>query len=68
MIICLFYDLNSPFQWLNSFEAVMSSSLIVQLKLKCSKKKPTHDEIIKAKEVYIQLSFEIYKGKLLRRF
>ena len=56
MIIWLFYDLNSPFKWLNSFEAVMSSSLIVQLKLKCRLKKPTNDEIIEAKEVYIQLS------------
>ena len=27
--------------------------------------KPTRDNIIEAKEVYIQLSFERYKGKLV---
>ena len=33
----------------------MSSNLVVQLKLKCLLKKPTHDDdIIEAKEVYIQ--------------
>ena len=26
--------------------------------------KPTHDDIIDAKEVYIQMSFRRYKGKL----
>ena len=29
--------------------------------------KPTHNDIIDAKEVYSQLSFEKYKGKLLMR-
>ena len=29
--------------------------------------KPTHDDIIEAKEVYIQLSFERYKGKSVLR-
>ena len=29
--------------------------------------KPTHDDIIEAKEVYIQLSFERYKVKLMLR-
>ena len=43
----------------------MSSSLVVQLKLKCLLKKPAHDDIIKAKEVYIQQSFVRYKGKLV---
>ena len=38
-----------------------SSSLVVHLKLKCSLKKPTHDDLIKAKEVYIQQSFGRYK-------
>ena len=46
----------------------MSSSLVVQLKLKCLLKKPTQDNIIEAKEFYIQLFFERYKGKLLLRF
>ena len=46
----------------------MSSSLAVQLKLKCLLKKPTHDDIIEAKEFYIQLSFERYKGKLVLHF
>ena len=41
----------------------MLSSLVVQLKLKCLLKTPTHDDIIKAKEVYIQQSFGRYKGK-----
>ena len=39
----------------------MSSSLFVQLKLKCLLKKLTHGDIIKAKEVYIQQSFGRYK-------
>ena len=30
--------------------------------------KPPHDDIIEAKEVYMQLSFEIYKGKLMLRY
>ena len=29
--------------------------------------KPTHDDIIEAKEVYSQLSFERYQGKLMLR-
>ena len=29
--------------------------------------KPTHDDIIEAKEVYIHLSFERYEGKLVLR-
>ena len=29
--------------------------------------KPTHDDIIEVKEVYIQLSFERYKVKLMLR-
>ena len=41
----------------------MSSSLVVQLKRKCLVKKPTHDGIIEAKEVYIHQSFGRYKGK-----
>ena len=45
----------------------MSSSLVVQLKLKCLLKKPTHDDIIEAKEVDIQQSFGRYKGKLVLR-
>ena len=31
-------------------------------------KKPTHDNMTEAKEVYIQLSFERYKRKLVLRF
>ena len=46
----------------------MSSSLVEQLKLKYLLKKPTHDDIIKAKEFYIQLSFERYKVKLVLCF
>ena len=29
--------------------------------------KPTYDDIIEAKEVYSQLSFERYKGRLILR-
>ena len=39
----------------------------LNLKLKCLLKKPTHDDIIEAKEVYIQQSFGGYKGKLVLR-
>ena len=48
-------------------EQITSSSLVVhvQLKLKCLLKKPTHDDIIQAKKVYIQKSFGKYKGKLV---
>ena len=45
----------------------MSSRLVVQLKLKYSLLQPTYDDIIEANEVYIQLSFERYKGKSLMR-
>ena len=41
----------------------MSSSLVVQSKLKCLLKKPTKDDIMDSKEFYIQLYFERYKGK-----
>ena len=46
---------------------VTSSSLIEQLKLKCWLKKSIYGDIIEAKEVYIQLSFEGYKRKLVLR-
>ena len=46
-------------------EQITSSSLVVHLKLMCLLKKPTHDGIIEAKEVYIQQSFGRYKGKLV---
>ena len=31
--------------------------------VKCLLKKPTHGDIVEAKEIYIQLSLERYKGK-----
>ena len=44
----------------------MASGLAVQLKLfKVLLMKPTHDDIIEAKEVNIQMSFERYEGKLV---
>ena len=46
----------------------MSSSSVVQLKLKCLLKKPAHDAIIEAKVFYTQLSFERYTGKLVLYF
>ena len=48
-------------------EQITSSSLVVHLKLKCLLKEPARDDIIEAKEVYIQQSFERYKGKLVLR-
>ena len=67
-----FNGLKSPlfkkcFSDLNLYEAVKSPGLVVQLKLKCLLMKPTHDDIIEAKEIYIQLSFGSYKGKLVLR-
>ena len=55
------------FKWLNSNGAnnVVQFSCII--KLKSLLKKPTHDDIIQAKEVYIQLSFGRYKEKLVLR-
>ena len=49
-------------------EQITSSSLVVQLKLKRFPKKPTYNDIIEAKEVYIQQSFGRYKGKLVLRY
>ena len=40
------------------YEAVKSSGLVVKLKLKCLLMKPTQDDIIEAKDVYSQVSFE----------
>ena len=48
-------------------EQITSSGVVVKLKLKCLLKKPPHDDIIEAKEVYIQESFGRYKGKLVLR-
>ena len=48
------------FQWPTFYKAITLSSLVVQLKLKSWLKKPHIDDIIETKEVYIQLSFEIY--------
>ena len=38
----------------------MSSRLVVHFKLKCLLKEPTQDDIIEAKEVYIQQAFGRY--------
>ena len=48
-------------------ESVTSPDLVIQLKLKLLLMKPTHDDIIEAKDVYIQLSIERYKVKLMLR-
>ena len=51
------------FQW----HFIRSSRIIrfgCTVKLKCLLMKPTHDDIIDAKEVYIQKSFRRYKVKL----
>ena len=52
---------------LNLYKAVKPSGLVIQIELKCLLMKPTHDDIIEAKKIYIQLSFERYKGKLVLR-
>ena len=52
---------NTCLRDLNLYEAVKSSGLVVQLKLKCLLMRPTQDDI-EAKEVYSQLSFASYKG------
>ena len=65
-LICLspsFNGLNSPllkkcFSNLNANEAVKSSGLVVQLKIKCLLMETTHDDMIEGKEVYIQLSLK----------
>ena len=59
--------LKKCFSDLNLYEAVTSPGLVVQLILKCLLMKPTHNDIIEAKEVYSQLSFGRYKGKLVLR-
>ena len=56
------------FQWQQLCEAITSSSLVVQLKLKCWLIKPLHDDIIEAVVVYIQLSLERYNRKVVLRF
>ena len=38
---------------------------VVQLKSRCLLMKPTHVDVIEAKEIYSQLSFERYKRKLM---
>ena len=67
-----FNGLNSPllkkcFSNLNANEAVKSSGLVVQLKLKCLLMETTHDDLVEAKEVYIQLSLKIYECMLVLR-
>ena len=57
--------LKKYFSDINLYEAVTSSDLVVQLKQVFLPIKLTHDDIIVAKEVYIQLSFERYKAKLM---
>ena len=54
------------FKWLNSYGANnVVQFIVVRLKLKRLLKKPAHDDIIEAKEVYIQQSFGRYRGKLV---
>ena len=55
------YVFKKSFSDLNLYDAVMSSGLVVHLKLKYFLMKPTHDDIIEAKEVYNKLSFEKYR-------
>ena len=56
------------FKWLNSYRAnnVVQFSCTIQTKVFAEE--ATHDDIIEAKEFYIQLYFERYKEKLVLRF
>ena len=49
-------------------EQITSSSLVVQLKLKCLLKKPAHYDITGAKDFNIQVYFERYKVELVLHF
>ena len=53
------------FKWLNSSEANNFAQFKCTFKTKVFAEKKTHDDIIEAKEVYIQQSFGRYKGKLV---
>ena len=57
------------FKWLNSYGAnnVVQFSCTFKTNLKVFSEKPTHDDIMDAKEVYFQQSFGKYKGKLVLR-
>ena len=62
-----FDGLKSPllkdcFSDLNLYEAVNSSSFVVQLKLKCLLMKPTPYDIFEAKEVCSQIFLKAIKG------
>ena len=59
--------LKKCFSDLKELEVIKSSGLVVRLKLKCLLMKPTHDDIIEAKEVYILMYFGRYEGKLALR-
>ena len=50
---------------LNSYEANNVVQFSCTFKTKVLLKKPTHDYIIEAKEVYVQQSFGRYEGKLV---
>ena len=53
------------FKWLNSYGANNVVLFSCTNKTKVFAKKPTHDDVIEAKEVYIQQSFGRYKGNLV---
>ena len=53
------------FIWLNSYGAINVVQFSCTIKTKVFAKEAIHDDIIKAKEFYIQQSFGRYKGKLV---
>ena len=55
------------FKWLNSYGANNAVQLSCTIKTKVFAEEATSDDIIEAKEVYIQQSFGKYKGKLVLR-
>ena len=56
------------FKWLNSYGANNVGQFSCTIQTKVFAEEATHDDIIVAKEFYIQLYFERYKGKLVLRF
>ena len=55
------------FKWLNSYGANNVVQFSCTIKTKVFVEEANYDDIIEAKEVYIQQSFGRYKGKLVLR-
>ena len=63
--VCFFFKLICIYPFIRRLKiSITSSSLAKRLEFKSWLKKPPHDDIIEAEEIYIQLSFEIFNWKL----